>query len=221
MSAIDTSEKYSRQVILPGVGQEGQKKWGSARVLLAGEGVALQAAATALTSVGVSDLSVLVHGSFDATFLVSAPRNLELQAVPLTDELPKYSIVVVVSQDAGFRRQLNRNFRKRAQPALFAWPAGTGYALFLSRYAKGECPCLECFETLNPKVFTKGEASVERLLGAMAASEALQWILGEKSPLENKVWITSLEAGVSFHHDVAPSYKCPAKMIADGAKVTP
>lgn len=221
MAATDTNEKFSRQVILPGVGQEGQKKWGSARVLLAGEGVALQSAATALSSVGVSNLSVLVHGPFDAAFLVSAPRDLEVAAIPLTDELPSYSIVVVVSQDAEFRRQLNRFFRKRSQPILFAWPAGTGYALFLSRYAKGQCPCLECFETLNPKVFTRGEASVERLLGAMAASEALQWILGEKSPLENKVWITSLEAGVSFHHEVVPSYKCPAKMLAEGAKVTP
>ncbi len=221
MSPTDLNEKYSRQVILPGVGQEGQKKWGEARVLLAGEGIALQSAATALSSVGVSNISILVHEAFDSSFLVSTPKHLHVEAIPLTEKLPTFSIALVVSQNADLRRRLNRHFRAKSQPTIFGWPAGTGYALFLSRYLKGQCPCLECFEVLNPKVFTRGEPSVDRLLGAMAASEALQWILGEQSPLENKVWITSLEAGVSFHHEVTPSYKCPARMVAEGATVTP
>jgi hypothetical protein len=220
MTSADTQEKFSRQVILPGVGAEGQKKWNEARVLLAGDGIALQSAASALSSTGVSKITLLIQENFDASFLVSAPTQLNVEALPLSEQLPSFSAVIVVSQDAHLRRRLNRTFRKNHQTAVFAWPAGSGYALFTSRYSGG-CPCLECFEVLNPKAFSEGSVSVERLLGAVAASEALELILNESSPLENMVWITALEAGISVKHEVIPSYKCPAKMIEDGAKVTP
>ena len=62
---------------------------------------------------------------------------------------------------------------------------------------------------------------MERLLGSVAASETLELILNGSSPLENKVWITALETGISVKHEIIPTYKCPAKMIEDGAKVTP
>ncbi|HUO56879.1 MAG TPA: hypothetical protein VMV05_01765 [bacterium] len=55
----------------------------------------------------------------------------------------------------------------------------------------------------------------------MAASEALQWLLKRESPLETKVWVNSLESGVSFHHEVRPTPKCPAWLLEQGAKITP
>ena len=220
MTSADTQEKFSRQVILPGVGAEGQKKWNEASVLLAGDGIALQSAALALSSTGVSKITLLIHEKFDPSFLVSAPAQFNVDSLPLSNELPKFSTAIVVSKDAHLRRRLNRLFRKNHQIAVFAWPSGSGYALFTSRYLNG-CPCLECFEVLNPKAFSKGSVSVERLLGAVAASEALELILNGSSPLENKVWITALDSGISIQHEVLSTYKCPAKMIADGAKVTP
>ncbi|HTC20872.1 MAG TPA: hypothetical protein VK859_08490, partial [bacterium] len=80
---------------------------------------------------------------------------------------------------------------------------------------------LECFEIMNPKAFSKGQPPVQRMIGAMAASEALQWILKGSSPLEGKVWITSLDTGVSYHHEVHPTYKCSARLLEEGAVVTP
>jgi hypothetical protein len=80
---------------------------------------------------------------------------------------------------------------------------------------------LECFETLNPKAFSKGQPTISRILGALAASEALQWVLKGEAPIEGKVWITSLEEGVSIHHEVQPTYKCPAHLMEQGAPVTP
>jgi len=152
--------------------------------------------------------------------LVSSPPQINVEAIPLVGELPKFTVALVVSQNAHLRRQLNRLFRKNHQPAVFAWPSGSGFALFTSRYLEG-CPCLECFEVLNPKAFAKGSTSVERLLGSTASSEALELILSGESPLENKVWITALESGISIKHEVLLSYKCPAKMIENGAAVTP
>jgi hypothetical protein len=220
MITADPNEKFSRQVILPGVGTEGQKKWNDARVLLAGEGIALLAASQALSSVGISKISLLIHKDFDPSFLVSSPPQINVEAIPFSNKLPTFTMALVVSQNAHLRRKLNRMFRKNHQPAVFAWPSGSGFALFTSRYVK-DAPCLECFEVLNPKAFSKGSASVERLLGATASSEALEFILNGESPLENKVWITALESGLSTQHEVLPTYKCPAKMIESGAAVTP
>jgi hypothetical protein len=220
MTSAETQEKFSRQVILPGVGPEGQKKWNEANVLLAGDGIALQSAASALSSTGVSKITLLIQENFDPSFLVSAHPQLSVEALPFSQQLPLFSAAIVVSKDPHLRRRLNRLFRKNHQIAVFAWPSGSGYALFTSRYLNG-CPCLECFEVLNPKAFSKGSASVERLLGSVAASETLELILNGSSPLENTVWITALETGISVKHEVIPTYKCPAKMIEDGAKVTP
>jgi hypothetical protein len=74
---------------------------------------------------------------------------------------------------------------------------------------------------MNPKAFAQGMISVQRILGAMAASEALQWILNEESPLEGQVWVTTLDEGISFRHEVQPTYKCPARLLQEGAVVTP
>jgi molybdopterin/thiamine biosynthesis adenylyltransferase len=214
--------RFSRQVILPSVGPEGQKKWSEASVLLAGEGAALHACATALASVGVPRLFVLSLGDFDSFSLTNAFPNLRMDVLPEESEnLPDASIALITTENKEARRRLSRWLRHRAKPALFAWPAGSGFALFTARHQGGQCPCLECFEIMNPKAFSKGQPSVQNMIGAMAASEALQWILRGNSPLEGKVWITSLDTGVSYHHEVHPTYKCSARLLEEGAVVTP
>ena len=222
MSTPPDPERFSRQVILPAVGPEGQKKWTEGSVLLAGEGVALQSAATALASVGVSRLFVLPLGNFDSFSLAEQFPSLHLDILPEEFErLPDSSMTLALTENKEFRRSLSRWLRHHARPALFAWPAGSGFALLAARHQGGQCPCLECFEVMNPKAFSKGGAPVQRMIGAMAASEVLQWILNESSPLEGKVWITSLDSGVSFQHEIHPSYKCPARLLEEGATVTP
>jgi hypothetical protein len=222
MPTPDQQDRFSRQVILPSVGPEGQKKWSEASVLLAGEGVALQSSATALASVGVSKLFILFYGNFDSFSLTSQFPNLQVDVLPEEFEhLPDASIAVVSTERKEARQRFSRWLRHRAKPALFAWPSGSGFALLAVRHQGGQCPCLECFEIMNPKAFAQGQPSVQRMMGAMAASEALQWILKGQSPLEGKVWITSLDTGVSYHHEVQPTYKCPARLLEEGAVVTP
>jgi hypothetical protein len=93
--------------------------------------------------------------------------------------------------------------------------------LWVGPHAEGKCPCLECFEVLNPKAFNKGTPVIQRLLGQAAASEALLYLLNGNSPLANKVCINALDVGISLHHEVHPSYKCPAQLEDEGATVTP
>ena len=219
------NERYGRQTILPGVGVEGQEKWGKAFLILAGEGAALEAAATALAAAGVYKILILSKEIFQiADWSRQCPKTLFECLEPSLASFPQAALALVVTKDAELRRRLNRVFRTQSLPAFFAWGAGSGYALFHTRYVqspKGKCPCLECFEVMNPKAFSMPAKPVERLLAATAASEALQWVLSGQSPLENKVWVTSLSQGVSFHHEVQATPKCPARLIEEGAKITP
>lgn len=231
MPPLDIQEKFSRQVILPAVGIEGQRKWSESSVCLIGDGAALSSAATAFASSGLGRLFLLPLGPFN-------PKNLgPLSGLPLeilpedTATLPSASAVVILTGNKKNWRPWSRQLRRSGKPAFFGWAAGGGYALFHAAHRGGGCPCLECFEILNPKAFARkgqGEGgtaaenpSADRLLGAMAASETLQWLLNATTPLENKVWITLIETGVSFHHEVKASYKCPARLLEEGATVTP
>jgi len=206
MNSPDLSDRFSRQTILPGVGLEGQKKWEEAAVVLAGEGSALEAAKTALEKVGLSQITLL------------NPNDSEIHS--------SISAALVVTSDANWRRQLNRQLRLSSKKVLFAWGNENGFSLFLNSPAQGFCPCLECFEVMNPKVFSsssrrdglpQGEtSSTHRVMGAMAATEALLWILKGESPLEGKVWMTSFEDGSSFQHEVQAAAKCPAALAKEG-----
>ena len=217
-----SENRFSRQTILSSVGPEGQKKWSEASALLVGEGTALQSAAVAMASVGVSKLFIVPLDHFDSFSLTSQFPNLHVDVLPEEfDSLPETTVALVLTENKEIRHRFSRWLRHHARPVFFAWFAGSGFALLTVRHEGGQCPCLECFEVMNPKAFTKGEPSLQRMLGAMAASEALQWILREKSDLEGKVWLTSLETGASFHHEVHPTYKCPARMLEEGARVTP
>ena len=206
---------------MPGVGEDGQKKWGQATVLLAGEGTAFEMALTALSTSGVNKFYILSQVIFDPSLFVSQNPDLQIQTLdPSIEKAPCASLYLVVTEQSSFRRKISRLARRQKQAALFAWPLGTGFGVFYSKYQEGKCPCLECFETLNPKSFNKAEKTVQRVLGAAATSEALKILLGEVSPLENKVGITSLKSGFSFRHDVSPSYKCPVHLMDEGAVIT-
>jgi hypothetical protein len=219
-------ERYSRQVILPAVGEAGQKKWAQTTVGLTGEGIALEAALLALTTSGLSSIHLQTPGNFDAASFKTRYPESDLTLSKSLADSANLSALLILTEDPALRRDLNRSLRLKPRPAFFGWCAGSGFGIFFSRFQSHSpegpgCPCFECFETLNPKAFNEGSSEARRLLGSLAAAELLQWLVAGESPVENKVWITSLDEGLSFHHPVFPSAKCPAFLIARGAKVTP
>lgn len=222
MSHPPDQERFSRQTILPGVGPEGQEKWSKANVFLVGEGPAIQSAALALVSSGVSRLTFPVESRFDRLALTSSFPQLKVDVLPQDlDQLPPVSMTLVLSEDPALRRKISRSLRHQAHPAVFGWPAASGFALLAVSHQGGQCPCLECFEIMNPKAFTKGTPAVQEMTGSMAATEALLWILKGSTPLEGRVWVNALASGISIHHPVQPTYKCTARMLEEGATVTP
>ncbi len=141
-----SDERFSRQAILPSVGPEGQKKWSKASALLVGEGVALQSAAVALASVGLSKIFVIPLGHFDSFSLTSQFPGLQVDVLPEDfEQLPETSAVLVLNDNKEIRRRLSRWLRHHARPALFAWPAGSGFALLTVRHRRGAVPLFGMF----------------------------------------------------------------------------
>ncbi len=214
-------DRYSRQTLLSGVGVEGQKKWSQSTLRVAGEGEALEACLTALASSGIGYLQVLTSHPYDPKPFAQAHPQTKVVTLSDLNTHTDADLTLVVTGEADFRRRISRQLRTQNKTGIFAWPAASGFALWVGLHTLGHCPCLECFEVLNPKAFTRGTPVVQRLLGQAAASEALLYLIKGESPLANKVWITSLDEGVSLHHEVFPSYKCPAQLADEGAPVTP
>jgi hypothetical protein len=158
----------------------------------------MDSAKTALASTGIGTLS-----------LFSDQKNL-----------PPFDLLLVLTGDAALRRAVSRGARAVKKPTLFGWLCGEGHALFAP--ASAGCPCLECFETLNPKAFKQNASSAAaRHLGAIAATEALLWLLQGNSPLVGSVRFLLPSNGSALLHPVVSSAKCPAKLLSEGAKVTP
>lgn len=214
-------ERYSRQTLLSGAGVEGQKKWAVATVKVAGEGEALDACLTALASSGIGNLQILKAPSFDLEAFAKFHPQTKIEVLPDLNTNPTSGLTVVVTGQGDLRRRISRQLRSQGKTGIFAWAAASGFALWVGLHNGKKCPCLECFEVQNPKAFAQGSPVVQRLLGQAAASEALLFLLKDESPLANKAWITSLDAGVSLHHEVVPSYKCLAQLEDEGATVTP
>jgi len=216
--------RYSRQTILPSIGEAGQKKLANSSVWLVGEGSVLEAALIALASSGLSQILVSSVFRFDESLWKGRFADSEISFLPLdTIQIPPVSLVLVLTSVDKMRKRLNRELRGKGLPTVFGWNAGSGIGLFFSQYKNHDkkCPCFECFEILNPKAFNEGVPEVLRFLGAAGASETLLWLITGKTEIENQVWIQSLDSGQSFYHPVSASFKCPAFLLEKGATVTP
>jgi hypothetical protein len=216
--------RYSRQTILPLIGEAGQQKLSNSSVWLIGEGTVLEAALMALASSGLSQILVSSDSHFDESSWKNRFADSEISFLSLdTIQIPLVSLVLVLTSVDKIRKRFNRELRGKGLPAVFGWNAGSGIGLFFSRCENHgkKCPCFECFEILNPKAFNEGVPEVLRFLGAAVASEALLWLITGKTEIENQVWIQSLDSGQSFYHPVSASFKCPAFLLEKGATVTP
>jgi len=200
---------------------EGQKKWARSKVKVVGEGLALESCLTALASSGLGNLFVYSPSPFDLQPYIQNYPQAHFDS--LSDDLQPLDVdlILAVNCQASLRRRISRDLRTHKKTGLFAWPAASGFAIWLGLHSKGACPCLECFEVLNPKAFNNGTPAVLRMLGQSAASEALLYLVQGQSPIANKVWVTSFQTGISIHHEVFPPYKCPAQLEEKGASVTP
>lgn len=81
-------ERYTRQIVLPEIGYNGQKKLSSAKVLMAGAGGLSSAVLMYLAASGVGEIGVVDYDSVDLT-------NLHRQIIYDTDDLNKSKVFSV------------------------------------------------------------------------------------------------------------------------------
>ena len=144
-------ERYSRQTLLSGVGVEGQKRWANALVRVAGEGDALEACLTALASSGIGNLQILRDPSFDSKSFGQFYPQTKIEVIPDLNVATTADLTLVVTARADLRRKISRQLRSQKKIGIFAWPAASGFALWVGPHAEGKCPCLECFRGIEPQ----------------------------------------------------------------------
>ena len=86
MTALELEERYSRQVLFPGIGVEGQRKLAEARVAIVGCGATGSALASLLARAGVGTLRIIDRDYVE-------PSNLQRQSLfdeaDAAESLPK------------------------------------------------------------------------------------------------------------------------------------
>ena len=74
MISLDLEERYSRQVLFPGIGREGQQKLAAARIALVGCGATGSALASLLARAGVGSIRIIDRDYVE-------PSNLQRQSL--------------------------------------------------------------------------------------------------------------------------------------------
>ncbi|HLB89843.1 MAG TPA: ThiF family adenylyltransferase, partial [Terriglobales bacterium] len=86
MISLDLDERYSRQVLFPGIGAEGQRKLAAARVAVAGCGATGSVLASLLARAGVGTIRIIDRDYVE-------PSNLQRQSLfdeaDAAESLPK------------------------------------------------------------------------------------------------------------------------------------
>ncbi len=210
MNQSNWNQRYSRQLIIPEISEEGQKKWRDVFVLIAGEKIALKAAITAFSATGIKNIFVNKESDFSPLPFIKQFPDVHIQVLKYKmDNLPIFSAAIAFLNQRNFNEQIKQISQMKPQSVFLGWTTENSLIIYhLTNYQKS-CPCFQCFKTLNTKAFGIGNnIIIQKVLAGLMTNEVLQFLIIGTSPIRNKIWITSLESGVTFKHDVYPTYKC-------------
>lgn len=211
-------ERYNRQIILPGWGEEGQRKLRKTTVFIAGAGglgsaVALYLAAAGIGSIRICDSGRVEHSNLNRQILHtsdavgekktdSAVRavsqlNSHIQIEPLFGNIEKGTLSSLVG-DANILIDCLDNFPARSILNEYAVGmrlplihAGVyGFSGQATFIHSPETPCLKCIfpETPQPAVLPV-VGTASGILGCIEAQEALKYLIGKGRLLKNRLLI--------------------------------
>ena len=179
-SSLDTEglDRYARQMILPGIGREGQERLKTSRVLVAGVGGLGSLSSLYLCAAGIGHLTLvdrgrvqlpdlnrqLLYGEKDVGEIkvVAAEKRLrglnsQTEIVPILKEIEEETvsellrdIQIVVDGTDNFRTRLILNKACHSKGIPFIYGGIFGLKGSVTTIIPGRTPCLECF-------LTKGE----------------------------------------------------------------
>ena len=236
------NNRYARQLILPQLGKEGQKKLGAARVLLIGCGGTGGAIAEFLVRAGIGKLTLLDRDVVERSNLhrqqlfgeadVGAPKaylapdilkriNSEVEVAGLAEDFSPANaeklvrdadLVMDGTDNLESRFIINDACVKLGKPWIYVGAVGTYGMRAVIRPGQGAC--LRCFIPRSPDAgaiptcATAGVLNtVPGLMGALAATEAIKLMVGERPSEKLLVY----DAWSEDYHSIALSRRkdCP------------
>jgi molybdopterin/thiamine biosynthesis adenylyltransferase len=190
MLTDDQVERYSRQILLPGIGGRGQERLLAARVALVGVTLAADAAALYLAAAGVGHLVLVGNGATAALAGLSAINpdahivSASLAPRHVREVLDGTDLVLSGDLDRHIGELLNAACLRAQRPLVWGRvDAGRGHVSMLCG-AGGTAPCLACLTPPDGPppgnspardVFTDLAAA---FVGTQQALEAIRFLVG-------------------------------------------
>lgn len=213
--------RYQRQIIIPGIGETGQKKIKAARIFIAGAGGLGSISSYYLAAAGVGKLIIvdrdtvemtnlnrqIIHNTTDIGIpkVFSAKKKLEalnphcairpiqaeMNKENIVDLVGDCSIIVDATDNIETRKVLNYASLRKGVP--FIYGGVSKFDGMITTFIPGKTPCFEC---LFPGIETpKGVVGVigplPGVVGSLQAMEAIKIVLGMEGLLTGKLLFIS------------------------------
>ncbi len=207
--------RYSRQIMIPAVGEEGQKQLKSAKIFIAGLGGLGAISAYYLAAAGVGFLKIvdkdhvglenlnrqILHSTQDIGRSKTESAYQKLHALnplcridPIMEEIKESNVLnlvgdchIIVDATDNIEARRYLNFASITDRIPFIYGGIDSFSGMVTTFVPGETPCLEC---LFPKAtyFTKKVGAigpVPGMIGAIQSLEAIKICLGTGDLLKN------------------------------------
>ena len=240
------SDRYSRQIMIPEFGEDGQEKLANASVLVIGAGglgtsLIYNLAAAGVGTIGIADNDIVSLSNLNRQFIhfeedigglkvVSAAKkirqfNSSLQIVPYATAISKdnayeiineYDIVALAVDNAHARMIVNEACVELGIPFV---DGGINGFIGTSVFINPhETPCLACLygTELPPEENYSAVGSICSTIASIEATSVIQYILGLEVPLAGKLLYYDAHAASFEQLPLKFNKKCP---ICGGKRV--
>jgi adenylyltransferase/sulfurtransferase len=218
-------ERYSRQIILPGIGGRGQEKLLASKVGIVGDGIVARTASLYLAGAGVGTivLSVAPYRSavtslreelsdlnLDVTVAIE-PQEMALDAA---GQLGSCHVLLETTGDDAERRLANAVALRARRPVVVGGVRGARGWLGVFAGHDGNQPCAECWDPPSSGRLERSSAAFESaaggVIGSLQAMETLKLLLGIGAVLLGKVIAYDAETMSFTEQAVGRAVHCPA-----------
>ena len=216
MLSKEEQERYDRQIIMRGIGEEGQEKLKRAKIVIAGSGGLGSPVATYLAAAGVGTLRIIDHDKVELSNLnrqilhwdkdigtdkvvsareklTSLNNNVQIEAINDTiDESNVLSLVkgfdVIIDAMDNLETRFLLNSTAIELNIPFIHGAIYGFEGRATTIIPGKTACLRCiYQGIAPKEKFPVIGVVPGIIGCIEASEALKYLLHIGTLLSNRL----------------------------------
>ena len=216
MLTADEREKYDRQIMISGIGEDGQEKLKRAKVVIAGSGGLGSAAAIYLAAAGIGTIRIIDHDTVELSNLnrqvlhwdkdigrnkvdsateklSQLNRGVKIEAIRKTiDEaniaslVAGFDLIVDAMDNLPTRYILNKAAIDNNTP--FIHGAVYGFDGRVMTVIPGETACLRCiYRGLTPQQKFPVIGATPAIIGCIQATEAIKYIAGIGKLLTNRL----------------------------------